>query len=152
MNIFHPKVPQESVIWRYMDFSKFVDLIDLQRLCFTRLNELRKVDPYEGSFIAFHPDYKDGQSSNLIEEPDKGLSKDYFVNCWHLSDIESAALWKVFSNSNECIAIKSTIYNLIESFDHSIELCDTSIVIREVEYGHEKVRERKEIVKRKIGK
>ncbi len=40
----------ESEIRRYMDFSKFVDLIDSSCLFFPRLTILRKLDPYEGSF------------------------------------------------------------------------------------------------------
>jgi len=135
-------VSNESTIWRYMDFSKFVDLLDSQRLFFTRLSKLRKDDPYEGSLVPFYPNYKEGKSSEIIKESDKGLPNDFFVSCWHLSDIESAALWKLYSNSNECIAIKSTVAKLVSSIVHNEGYCNTSIEIKAVEYGHEKARSR----------
>lgn len=134
--------PDESIIWRYMDFSKFVDLINSRCLFFSRLSELRRKDPYEGSLVPFYPNYKEGKSSEIVKESDEGLPKDFFVNCWYLSDIESAALWKLFSKSDESVAIKSTVAKLVNSIVHSEEYCNTSIEIKAVEYGHEKARSR----------
>ena len=47
----HPEFhspPSEAVLWRYMDFTKFVSLLDRQALFFARSDKLG--DPFEGSF------------------------------------------------------------------------------------------------------
>ena len=41
----------ESIVWRYLDFSKFVDMLDSKCLFFVRLSKLREFDPYEGIAI-----------------------------------------------------------------------------------------------------
>lgn len=126
-----------------MDFSKFVDLLDSYCLYFSRLSILRQLDPYEGSLVPFDYRYEKGETSKIVKELDEGLSNDTFVNCWCLSDVESAALWKLFSKNDEGIAIKSTVARLQESITHFDEHCNTTIILTAVEYGHERVRSRK---------
>ena len=42
------KTPKDnSKIWRYMDFTKFIDMLDKSALFFTRVDKLG--DPFEGS-------------------------------------------------------------------------------------------------------
>lgn len=133
----------ESEIWRYIDFSKFVDLLDLSCLFFPRLSKLRELDPYEASFIPFAShDKKDESSKKLLKELDKVLPNDTFVSCWYLSDVESAALWKLCPKSDEGIAIRSSIGKLVESIETRNSEQNT-IYVGSVTYGHEKVRARK---------
>jgi len=132
----------ESEIWRYTDFSKFVDLLDSSCLFFPRLTILRKIDPYEGSFIPFSShDKKDESSKKLLKELGKELANDTFVSCWYLSDVESAALWKLFPKSDEGIAIKSNIGKLVQSLE--CKNSKNTIFVSSVTYGHEKVAARK---------
>jgi len=133
----------ESEIWRYMDFSKFVDLLDSSCLFFPRLPILRKLDPYEGSFIPFSShDKKDESSKKIFKEIDRVLLIDTFLSCWYLSDVESAALWKLFPKSDEGIAIKSNIGKLVQSIETRNSEQNT-IYLGSVIYGHEKVAARK---------
>jgi hypothetical protein len=65
---------QEDVVWRFMDFSKFVDLLDSSCLFFPRVTTLRKLDPYEGSFIPFGShDKKDEKSKKIFKGPRCGV-------------------------------------------------------------------------------
>ncbi len=136
------KYSEESEVWRYMDFTKFVDMLDSRGLFFPRLSDLRKIDPYEGSYIPFTShEKKDEQSKKLLREIDKALPNDTFVSCWYLSDVESAALWKLFRKSNEGIAIRSDIGRLVNSIEfHNSE---HTIYMGSVVYGHDKVAARK---------
>jgi hypothetical protein len=34
--------------------------------------------------------------------------RSYFINCWHLSEFESSAMWRIYSRRNEAIAILSS--------------------------------------------
>ena len=37
------------------------------------------------------------------------------INCWHMNDHESAAMWKLYLKSNEGIAVQSTYETLRDS-------------------------------------
>jgi hypothetical protein len=41
--------------------------------------------------------------------------KHTFVNCWHINDMQSDAMWKLYLHSNEGVAIRSTVGSLKES-------------------------------------
>ena len=43
------------------------------------------------------------------------------VNTWHINEVESAAMWHLYSNNNAGIAIQSTYERLSESFNNNKE-------------------------------
>lgn len=51
------------------------------------------------------------------------------ISCWHISEYESAAMWKLYSAPGSCIAIESTIGQLELSINHR-----TDLVIHRVRY------------------
>lgn len=150
----HPvfKVPDKSDIriWRYMDFTKFVSMMDLNSLYFSRCDLLG--DTFEGSFpkpnVLIRPiiykkiidSYNEKKLHVIFPAANKNLSfiesqsymhewlrKWTFVSCWHINEHESAALWKLYSKSDEAIAIQSR-YDLLRSN------LSTNIFIGEVIY------------------
>jgi hypothetical protein len=42
-----------------------------------------------------------------------------FISCWSLGDVESAALWKMYTAGNEAVAIKSTVGGLLRALSDS---------------------------------
>ncbi|MDO5768513.1 MAG: DUF2971 domain-containing protein [Psychrobacter sp.] len=42
--------------------------------------------------------------------------RSYFINCWHMSEYESLAMWDIYSRKDEGIAIVSSESNFIEAF------------------------------------
>jgi hypothetical protein len=38
-----------------------------------------------------------------------------YLNCWHLNDYESAAMWDIYQRNNDAIAIQSTYTKLCNS-------------------------------------
>jgi hypothetical protein len=115
-------------IWRYMDFAKFVSLLDLSALHFTRLDKME--DEYEGAFseASFDPEIalepiEEGTPREAQLPGMRRVSMDIarhvnrkgaFVNCWHINEFESAAMWKIYSRQG--LAIKSTFQRLCDSF------------------------------------
>jgi len=100
-------------IWRYMDFSKYVDLLTTSELHFTRADKLE--DPYDCSPMQFFGDtYKQLSSANPQGREWTRKVNIFgrlfvYLNCWHMNDVESDALWKLYSeNKYETIAIQST--------------------------------------------
>ena len=91
--------PDDAVLWRYMDFTKFVSLLEKQALFFARADKLE--DPFEGylpgmnraaarRFHEGHPDQLQTMFNRMKECP-----RFMLINCWHKGDHESAAMWKL---------------------------------------------------------
>jgi hypothetical protein len=102
----------DITIWRYLDFTKFVDLILTSQLHFTRSDKFD--DPFEGDLK-----FKDFDVYKCMFANQAITKKYYFLNCWHINEDQSDAMWKIFLNTKNGIAIKSTIGNLIECLDKS---------------------------------
>ena len=60
----------------------------------------------------------------------KIVIRKFGVSCWHKSEDESEAMWKLYSNSGQGIAIESTVKQLRESILHRDHL-----IIDSVRYG-----------------
>jgi hypothetical protein len=117
-------------IWRYMDFTKSVSLLETSSLFFARADLLE--DPFEGSITKVHLGERKGFFQRIrksgfpeesivqlgLDEPDlsKSWRKSVFVNSWHMNKHESVAMWKLYLKTNEGIAIQSTYSGLKESF------------------------------------
>lgn len=110
---FH--TPDHSLtIWRYLDFTKFVDLILSSQLFFSRSDQFQ--DPFEGVFRL-----KDYENTKHMLTNQELTKKFYFLNCWHINDNQSDAMWKIFLDTKNGIAIKSTVGDLIKSLEVSPE-------------------------------
>jgi len=124
------KPNDEDRIWRYMDFTKFVSMLHSSALHFTRVDKLE--DPFEGSYprvnVRIRPQKYKGKMPpkdiKLLSEFYKQFVKHTFVSCWHLNKNQSAAMWKLYLQSNEGIAIRSTFGKLRKSLkkykDHDV--------------------------------
>lgn len=117
----------DSTIWRYLDLAKFIDLISSRQLYFCRSDQLG--DPFEGSIPKKTADRRwaeiQEQSKDfereiaLYKAAGEQIRKYVFVNCWHMSEHESAALWALYAGSNTGIAIRSTRSRLGSSLVNS---------------------------------
>jgi len=81
-------------------------------------------DPFEGSFsrknVELRPNVYKEIPSAMIEQLSKLYEKHrkfMFVNCWQIGEYESAAMWKLYLQNDEGIAIQSTFKKLTDSFD-----------------------------------
>lgn len=130
------KLTNKTVLWRYMTFESFMSLIATKELNFTRLDKLQNIDPYEGAqskhdfklldlilkFLVNH-----GKEINnpllanislLKSSLDKAFiqkNKTIFINCWHMNDFESVAMWDSFTGGKTGIAIKTDFGKLNKS-------------------------------------
>jgi hypothetical protein len=117
----HPsfeKPDDENIaIWRYMDFTKLLSLLDKQALFFARGDTF--LDPYEG----LYPEGNHGMFFFLFRHLDPGEIEKIWrttldarslvnINSWHMNSHESAAMWKLYLKSEEGIAIQSTLKQL----------------------------------------
>lgn len=124
-----------ETIWRYMSLSKFIALLKTQSLYMCPLTDLD--DAFEGSSpntFSFQAIVKEtivegqlDQSAvadmlrlgNLSIHRVRGRT---FVNCWHMSDFESEAMWRIYSSSNETVCIKTTCGKILRQLPAGFEL------------------------------
>ena len=108
---------ESSHVWRYLDFTKFVDLLETRSLYFARADHLG--DPFEYAI----PEATLREAKvvaptlpQLMLRCSQVLQKTMFVNCWHMNEYESAAMWRLYLKSDEGIAIRSTARRLADCF------------------------------------
>jgi hypothetical protein len=115
--LFMPPANLDVPVWRYMDFTKFVSLLENKGLFFPMVSKLH--DPFEGSFARGNENLRP-MVYRHVSNP-YGLTagevvqklRDYVaVSCWHINERESAAMWKLYSKSNEAVCIQTTFRKL----------------------------------------
>jgi hypothetical protein len=118
-----------SKIFKYMDFPRFVSLLHRKSLYFCQPECLE--DPFEGSLWPSRILNKSENHTALdFARKVKSFYPTIKVNCWHISNKESAAMWKLYSDPNAGIAIESTFANLQKSFAS----CKQEVRIGKVKY------------------
>lgn len=139
---------KEIKVWRYLDFTKFVSLIDSCMLYFTRADKFE--DPFEGSWPKINvaaresvpedipPESREKFLENilLIGETNKHWPRYHAINCWHMNEHESAAMWRLNLKSDEGIAVQSTYAKLKKSLidDEKIYLGKVNYIDYDTEY------------------
>lgn len=117
-------ISHNQQILKYMDFTKYVQMLNSKSLFFTRADKFE--DHFEGSI----PEPNFNARGDMVferlminkENIKKKLSKfnmdgrtQIFINCWNISDYESQAMWNLYLKSKDGIAIKSSFRKLKES-------------------------------------
>jgi len=95
--------PRTRIVWKYMSFAKFVWLIAKESLYFSRLDQ--------------HDDEWEGWLPNNWSIQNKMYARfSNYINCWHMNDNESDAMWKLYGNPvGDTVAIRTTVGRLIKS-------------------------------------
>lgn len=113
-NIKLPDDP-ETVIWKYLDLSKFVDLLLYRKLFMSRSDKFE--DQYEGTFS--EPTFEEIRKLS-VHNPDfldyyKTHRQNVVISSWHINEYESFAMWQIFTQKSEGLAIQSTLGRLQQS-------------------------------------
>ncbi len=145
--IFIPPENEYATIWRYMDFTKLVSLLDSKHSYFCRADLIG--DPFEGA-ISYYT-IENLRQWNMVDDYlgemavadaiDKAINfpKFHYLNCWHVNDVESAAMWKLYTNdSNQTIAIQSTYKKLCQSF-HNVRQPVYIGLVNYIDYDTEEI-------------
>lgn len=115
-NIKLPENP-DTVIWKYLDLSKFVDLLLYKKLFLSRSDKFE--DQYEGTFS--EPTYEEikklaKDNPNFLDNY-KTHRKNVVISSWHINEYESFAMWQIFTQKNEGLAIQSTLGKLQKALE-----------------------------------
>jgi hypothetical protein len=130
---YHPAFPQPDdtsvLAWRYMDLAKLLSLILNRELYLRRLDLLP--DKFEGTYprrvLTALADAESRLKGTQLGHPTtieiakyqiefaNQTRKQMYVNCWHLANHESEAMWRIYSGADGLavvlpyIALRSSI-------------------------------------------
>jgi hypothetical protein len=110
-NIKLPEDP-DTVVWKYLDLSKFLDLLMSRKLFMSRSDKFE--DQYEGTFS--EPTFEEMKKLSA-DNPEflkyyKTHREKVVVSSWHINEYESFAMWQIFTGNSEGLAIRSTVSRL----------------------------------------
>ena len=110
-NIKLPNDPN-TIVWKYLDLSKFLDMLLSQKLFMSRSDKFE--DQYEGTFSepTFDEIKKLSKDNPKFLEYYKSHREKVVVSSWHINEYESFAMWQIFTQNSEGLAIQSTIGRL----------------------------------------
>ncbi|HEY4617122.1 MAG TPA: hypothetical protein VIH09_02900 [Flavobacterium sp.] len=102
----------DTIVWKYLDLSKFLDLLMSRKLFMSRSDKFE--DQYEGTFS--EPTFEEIKKLS-INNPDflqfyKTHRERVAISSWHINEYESFAMWQIFTQNSEGLAIQSTIGRL----------------------------------------
>jgi hypothetical protein len=159
-----PLPPDDQSIWRYLDFAKFIAMLDTSDLYLARADTF--VDPFElavprldvtaareaavtlitagarerEGVLAYLAHHGERPVEELQRLPDERLARELlrlnnralYVNCWHMNDDESAAMWTVYLGGREGVALQTTVGELRAELDRGS--ADTPVYVGAVSY------------------
>ncbi|MEK5366791.1 DUF2971 domain-containing protein [Bacillus sp. FSL R5-0654] len=141
-------------LWKYMSLAKFIDLLKSKQLFYCRADLFE--DKFEGSSplkqYEFNQSLVEKISSDVNNKLYVNIGKGFmdlgkggehltkffeeaklmhYISCWHQNEAESEAMWKLYLQGNEGVAIRTTGSNLYTSISNHNE---NSIMNDFVEY------------------
>lgn len=122
--LFPPPDDPYMRIWRYLDFTKFVFLLHRREIYFSRADQLG--DRFEGSYPRGNQSPREQLLRELQEnvpqaadfilrsvvDTHKAVTAWTYLNCWHIGQHESIAMWKIYTKTTEAVAVQSTYLRL----------------------------------------
>lgn len=101
----------DRLIWRYMDGEKFNYLLSQSLLYFCR------ADLFEDQAEGYFPNLLSNQLVGIqLMEYAYLLRRQSYLSCWHQSDWESEAMWKVYGFQGNGVAIAVRVSSLAKQF------------------------------------
>jgi hypothetical protein len=128
-------ITRGTVLWRYLDAAKLFDFFQNSTLYFARADKFE--DKFEGAFTPSLRDeigaaYKKKNIDFTYDLFKQRMRASVFVNCWHRSSDDSAAMWALYGKSDCAVALTTTVGQL---YDALVEQnLPQDIAIERVEY------------------
>lgn len=143
-DIFLPPDNLDVKIWRYMDFPKYVSLLEKSALFLSRSDLLG--DSFEGSLSPLNTVVQSMQALShglapgtftMPPEARQRIRQMIYVNCWHANEHESVAMWSLYARSTEAVAVCSTYRKL----SAQLPPCHYFGAVRYIDYRSEHIPE-----------
>ena len=105
----------DTIVWKYLDLSKFLDMLLSRQLFMSRSDKFE--DQYEGTFSepTFEEIKKIAANNPKFLDNYKSHREKVVISSWHINEYESFAMWQIFTQNTEGLAIQTTIGRLKEA-------------------------------------
>jgi hypothetical protein len=105
----------DTIVWKYLDLSKFLDMLLSRQLFMSRSDKFE--DQYEGTFSepTFDEIKKIAANNSKFLDYYKLHREKVVISSWHINEYESFAMWQIFTQNTEGLAIQTTIGRLKEA-------------------------------------
>jgi hypothetical protein len=130
----------DGELWRYIDFTQFVSILENQELWFASAAEF--FDPFEGALPEQTKQDLIEQLPREIDNPERILARMYdalrymtFVSCWHQRSEETAAMWELYRDKGKEVAIKTTVRDFSQALPDRDDLTTGSVDYKEYDIG-----------------
>jgi hypothetical protein len=135
-NIKLPADP-DTFVWKYLDLSKFLDLLLSQKLFMSRSDKFE--DQYEGTFSepTFEEIKKLSENNPEFLDHYKSKREKVVISSWHINEYESFAMWQIFTQNSEGLAIQSTIGRLQKALEPEKNLTQYIGEVNYIDYKKE---------------
>lgn len=112
---YYPPENINQPIWRYLDFTKFISMLDTKSIFFPTASSFS--DKFEGAYSQGNREIrellaKSKHSPGITPEDMAKLKEEVGISCWHANEYESAAMWELYSKSSESVCIQTTYEKL----------------------------------------
>jgi len=131
----------DQKLWRYMDLSKFVSLLEKNAIWLARADTFR--DKQEGRFpddmrAIIEKAFKDldADVNSRVKDADDFqdyLQKNTFISCWHKNFDENMVMWEIYGRDSNAVAIQTTVARLRDNLNSS-NLRGHSLILKDVDY------------------
>jgi hypothetical protein len=125
----------DTVLWRYLDAAKLFDFFEHATLFFCRADHFS--DKFEGAFTPtlrqnIADAYGRGEIGYTYEQFKRRIRESVFINCWHRSQDDSAAMWALYGKSDCAVALTTTVGQLARALQDAAR--EHALWIARVEY------------------
>ncbi|WLD13215.1 DUF2971 domain-containing protein [Planctellipticum variicoloris] len=119
--------PDETVIWRYLSFDKFMSMMTTRTLWFS--HPAKFDDKWEGWYPFMKLPAESEWSSEdehrrvrqrIAEGHDRNRDQ-VLINCWQKAEHESSIMWRAYTPQGQGVAIRSTVGAFKKALDDAVE-------------------------------
>jgi hypothetical protein len=135
-NITLPENP-DTIVWKYLDLSKFLDLLISKKLFLSRSDKFE--DQYEGTFSepTFEEIKKLSENNPAFLDYYKSHREKVVVSSWHINEYESFAMWQIFTQNSEGLAIQSTLGRIQSALEYEKDIKQYIGAVNYIDYKKE---------------
>lgn len=115
--VFEGKIIGDEMLWKYFKPERFISTLNDSDIYFASANQFD--DPFEGALAVqtppqqVDPRYSEMEPSENAFLELKRLTK---ISCWHRSEYENDAMWKLYAGLHKGIAICTTPDRIRKAF------------------------------------
>jgi hypothetical protein len=111
-DVWEEEADPDQLLWRYFKTQRFLSFLETSSLYFAPVAHFD--DQFEGALAVIPPQFIDPRYAELNHEDGvfRELKEYTNVNCWHLAEHESDAMWRLYAEESKGVVICSALSSM----------------------------------------